>query len=299
MDFDITQILSNPAMFVAAIVAIVTLLRKHVIPSADGKVVILVSISVGLAIRFLAPLFPATIINDIVGTILMALTASGSVDFTRGLLDRRSSAVATNNLISSSLIADDIWKSPVGVFVVGVVSKMLPAMLVPIALNILKGVVQEHVTFDLTRDLQIRLTAEVHRVLRGAGLIKQTSIPRNVVSLFALVAILFLSSCDLPAVITPIGNSVTADGATLTYSGTGVTFDPGEVDAEQVVIDIQGDNILTDEASCTDTAFSVSCVSELVTADESWTLTFSCDSCSVFATFFRAGSLEPHSVFPE
>jgi hypothetical protein len=299
MDFDITQILSNPAMFIAAIVSLTAVIRKHLLPQLDGKLVILLSIVLGLAMRYLVPLVPANIVNDFVGTIIMALTASGGVDFTRGLLERRSLASTNSALINSSLIADDIWKSPVGVFVVGVVSKMLPAMLVPIALNILKGVVQEHVTFDLTRDLQIRLTAEVHRVLRGAGLIKQTSIPRNVVSLVALVAILFLSSCDLPAVITPIGNSVTADGATLIYSGTGVTFDPGEADAEQVVVNIQGENVFTDEASCTDTAFSVSCVSELVAADESWTLTFSCDSCSAWVTFFRPGSLEPHSVFPE
>jgi hypothetical protein len=299
MDFDITQILSNPAMFIAAIVSLTAVIRKHLLPQLDGKLVILLSIVLGLAMRYLVPLVPANIVNDFVGTIIMALTASGGVDFTRGLLERRSMASTNSALISSSLIADDIWKSPVGTFVISLVNKMLPAPLVPIGLNILKGVVRDYLNLDFTRDLQIKVTAEVHRVLRGAGLIKQTSIPKNVVSLFALMAILFLSSCDLPAITTNVGNSITADGATLTYSGTGVTFDPGEADAEQVVANIQGENVFTDESSCTHESFYVSCVSELVKADESWSLTFSCDPCSAWVTFFRPGSLEPHSVFPE
>jgi hypothetical protein len=299
MDFDIVQILENPAAFVAALVALVAFSRKHFLKNLDGNLVILFTVGIALGLRFLVPLLEPGLVNSIVGTIIAALTASGGVDASRSLLKRTSDGSGlAMNLISSSM-QEDIWKTPVGIFVVGLVSKIIPAPLLPIALSIVKPIVKDNAFLDLTTGLQKKLTAEVHRVLRGAGLIKSVSISKSMVSLFSIVALTFvLAGCDLPAVTAGVGNQVAADGATLTYTQTGVTFDPGMSDAQNVVIDIQGEGIITDEAGCTHEAFSVSCTSQLVTEDNSWSLVFSCDACSAFATFFR-DDLVPHSVFPQ
>ena len=233
------------------------------------------------------------VIGSVVGS-------SGGYDSDKRIAVRAASGALENSLFINSVNrASPVWQTPIGIFVIGLVSRAVPKPLLAVALNILEGVVKEYMQFDFTKELQIKVTAEVHRVLRGAGLIKSTSIPKSMVSLWITLWItLSLVSCDLPAVVAPIGNGATADGANLSYSGTGVSFDPGEVDAVNVVVDIQGENVATDETSCTHEAFSVSCTAELVKANESWDLTFSCDPCSAFATFFRAGSLEPHAVLP-
>jgi hypothetical protein len=299
MDFDINQTLANPAMFIAAIVAITQLTRKHLFPQLDGKMVILFGVGIALALKFLVPLLPANLVNDIVGTIIMALTASGGIDTARGFLDRRTSSNLTASFIGSRINQDDIWGSPVGTYVAGMLNKLFAgnAMLVGVAMSVCRGVVEQFLNQGWDRNVQVRVTAEVHRVLRGAGLIKTTSIPKSMTTLLVIGLLVLLSACA--PVATSIGNAANADGATLEYTGTGVLFSPGQTDAESVVVDIQGEGILTDDPACTVEAFSVSCYAERVAVGEGWELVLSCDSCSAWGTFFRPDSLVPHTVFPE
>jgi hypothetical protein len=300
MDFDINQTLQNPAMFIAAIVAITQLARKHVFPGLDGRWVIVFGIGVALALKFGVSQLPANLVNDVVGTIILALTASGGIDTARGFLDRRSTGAITNSLISSRVASDTLWESPAGIFVAGLVSKLFAgnALMANVALSVLRSTVEQFANEQWERNVQVRLTAEVHRVLRGAGLIKTTSIPRTMVSLWITLLIAVIISGCAP-VATSIGNAANADGAALTYTGSGVLFEAGSTDAESVVIDIQGEGIETFDPACTVEAFSVSCYAEKVAAGEGWELALSCDLCSAWATFFRPESLVPHTVFPE
>ena len=90
MDFDINQVLTNPAAFGAAIAGITAFTRKHVWTALDGKGVIVFAVAVGLALRFALPLIPSDIVNQVIGTILIAVTVSGNIDALRGIAKQAS-----------------------------------------------------------------------------------------------------------------------------------------------------------------------------------------------------------------
>jgi uncharacterized membrane protein YoaK (UPF0700 family) len=80
MNFDLAELMNNPAAFTAAIVAFTAFIRKNFIPSLDGKMVILFSIIVALGLRFLVPLVPDGIPDAVIGTILLAIAGAGTID---------------------------------------------------------------------------------------------------------------------------------------------------------------------------------------------------------------------------
>jgi hypothetical protein len=90
MDFDINHLLANPAAFAAAISGITAFTRKHVWTGLDGKAVILFAVAVGLGLRFVLPLIPSDILNQVIGTILIAITVSGNVDALKGIAKQAS-----------------------------------------------------------------------------------------------------------------------------------------------------------------------------------------------------------------
>lgn len=130
-------------------------------------------------------------------------------------------------------------------FIYDLVAQSVPPRKLPHGLLAVAPIAREYANAALLDDnIRARVQREVHSALRAAGLLKGRSIGVSNLTLVLLLA-LALSAC-VPAL-----NTLTGDDASLSYAPNGIVFDAGSSPALDVLVDVQGLELVTTDERCT------------------------------------------------
>ena len=213
--------------------------------------------------------------------VLAVLATFLGVDYaaTKSTHSRVYGADEAQELVQLSAQAKAVPK-PLWDFVESTVKRLLPATEVPFAMAHMAGDLVAFFDRQLDAGTRSEILTFVHKKLRELGYLKVRDFPaKSVTSIVLLVFV--LGACA------PVANYVLGDAAQLRFEETGIMFVPGAEPAYEVLVDIQGNDVvyLADDGLCEATDVGLRCTQDEVL--EPWLIEITGLEVSAMARYAR------------
>ena len=172
---------------------------------------------------------------------------------------------------------------PLWDFVESTVTRLIPATEVPFAMAKLAGDLTAYFERQLDAGTRAELLTFIHSKLRQLGYMQVKDFPNRAST--SIVLLLFVVGAIGCA---PVANYVLGDEATLRFQETGFMFAPGGVSAYEVLVDIQGINVvyLDEDGLCEPINTGLRCTRDVV--EEPWLIELTGEQVSAIARYARS-----------